>query len=129
MNINIRWNLIAESRGAHERGTLAVQTSDLRGYALDYVLALLSEFPSVIINYESPDFRIAEVQVEDVADQGYRPWSPSTNPSLANEVLNKLAGSKKISSDRSAVGQLRELIEDLCGATVHIPYPVLRNQR
>jgi hypothetical protein len=80
VNRTMKWNVLGEARNAHKEGVLELKTETLRGFALDYVLAVLCDLPEVELRYMSPDFKIAEVWADDPQQHsGLHPWSPSSN--------------------------------------------------
>lgn len=126
--IKISWNSLSESRGPLKTGNYELETSALNGFALDYFLAELRDFPFIQINYLSPDFRIAEVRVKTLEqDNDTQLWQPSIDKELAKRLLVELPNQIKLSDEHDIIEQLRAIVLTKYGKTVHIPYPVYAN--
>lgn len=126
--IEISWNVLSESRGPLKTGNYELESSTLNGFALDYFLAELGDFPFIQINYLSPDFRIAEVRVK-ISDQDNNTqlWQPSIDKELAKRLLVEFPDRIKLSDEHDIIGQLRAIVLTKYGKTVHLPYPVYAN--
>jgi hypothetical protein len=120
MNDIVAWP--AHIEAVHGRLSIAydaVPSNLLSGFRLDYALAAACQVPQIKLQYY-PGLRSAQVSVLDsTREKEFIAWSPTTDPTQAEQVLMKLG---KFNGDASLKSLLSAAV-DTYPETVNIPVP------
>lgn len=120
MNDIVTWPAhIEEIHGKLRVAYETVPSESLSGFRLDYVLAAACQVPQIKLQY-FPGLRSAQVSVLDpTRGKEFIAWSPTTDPTQAEQVLKKLGHHIESESFHDLLSAARAIYPE----TVNIPTP------